>query len=76
MTNIPFANPGLLTPNHRAISMQVQASSINDVSLLDLASEVGYRKLASSSVISCKQHGNIPSNLQSIANSTKILAPI
>ena len=40
--------------------MQMQVSSINDVNLLDLASEVGYRKLASSLVISCKQYGNIP----------------
>lgn len=44
MTNIPFTNPGLYTPNHRACPMQMQASSINDVNLLGLAIEVGYRK--------------------------------
>ena len=56
--------------------MQIQASSINDVSLLDLVSEVGYRRPASSLVVSCKQHGNIPTHMQSATNSTGFLAPI
>lgn len=50
--------------------MQMQASSINDVNLLDLASEVGYRNLDSLLVISCKQYGNIPTHMQSATSST------